>query len=166
MGKILYIINPQENIINTEDKRELMNDLARYIERHKDEYDGFVISIKWHPHNHSSFKNGISPYCVKYSFGSSIYHPIYKMIVKSEKPFIILEHRTMKDDNSQCAINDHSCNNMRLVNFITSFGDNETLWLCGIDDVGNNDEVAQTVVELRKRNIGDEVVCFEEFINY
>ena len=94
--KMLMIIDPQVDFISgslaVEGASSAMIDLARYIERHGDEYDVIGVSLDWHPTNHCSFKDngGIwPPHCVQHTVGATISPEVFDAIKKAKNVFYV-----------------------------------------------------------------------------
>ena len=94
--KMLMIIDPQVDFISgslaVEGASSAMIDLARYIERHGDEYEVIGVSLDWHPTDHSSFKDngGIwPPHCVQHTVGATISPEVFDAIKTAKKGFYV-----------------------------------------------------------------------------
>ena len=89
--KILFIVDPQNDFISgsleVKGAEDIMNGLARYIERYGNEYELFAVSCDSHPINHCSFKEngGEWPiHCVVHSVGAAVYQPILNALNNHE----------------------------------------------------------------------------------
>lgn len=105
--KILFLIDCQNDFINgslaVKGAEDIMNGLARYIERYGNEYEFFIVSCDFHPINHCSFKEngGEWPiHCVEHSVGAAVYQPILtqlnnqKLKDKTKETFFLIKGTT------------------------------------------------------------------------
>lgn len=100
MNKLLIIVDPQYDFIEgslaVKGAKEAMDNLAKYIEEHKYDFNAKVITLDWHPTNHISFKM-YPPHCIQYSIGSTIHKPIMDAIEKtSGRNYILLKGQEEK----------------------------------------------------------------------
>lgn len=77
------IVDAQNDFINgsmaVKGAEEKVNNIIKFLKEHADEIDTIVITLDWHPYDHSSFKDngGKWPrHCVKYTEGAALYQPL------------------------------------------------------------------------------------------
>ena len=138
MGKMLLIVDPQNDFINgslaVDGAEGAMIDLARYIERNGDKYDLVGVTIDWHPVNHSSFKEngGIWPlHCVQHTSGAAIYPAIFDAIKTHVKGQYMTFEKGQKVSKEEYSVMDSELSKNHLLMLIDEMNITE-IDVCGI----------------------------------
>lgn len=87
MSRAILLVDPQNDFINgslpVPGAEEAMNALADWLEKNRDRYSLKMVSLDWHPWNHSSFQeNGGSwpRHCVRFSHGAAVWPVLHKAL--------------------------------------------------------------------------------------
>lgn len=138
LRKCLLIIDPQNDFLEggnlaVNEAKEVMEDLARYINKYGNEYQAVIMSCDFHPINHCSFKEngGEWPmHCVQHSFGAAIFAPIMNEVIALNKPILILpKGQNAEQEEYSAFINE---GNVKSFNQMLSDLDIEQIDICGV----------------------------------
>ena len=107
MKKALLIIDVQKDFLDggklgVNGSIKMLNDLPKFIEDTKNDYEFTVATVDWHPVTHCSFdvNGGMWPaHCIQHSEGAAIYEPVLNAINEHSKFSIILTKGT--DENRE-----------------------------------------------------------------
>ncbi len=106
-NKLLLIIDPQEDFLDegnlpVKGSRAIMESLAKWVQKHGDNFKIKVFTADFHPFNHCSFKETNSEgkwprHCVCHSFGASIYWHLQEAVELSQGEVFYLTKGTSPD---------------------------------------------------------------------
>ena len=128
MKKALLIIDVQKDFLDggklgVNGSIKMLNDLPRFIEDTKNDYEFTVATVDWHPITHCSFdvNGGMWPaHCIQHSEGAAIYEPVLNAINEHSKFSIILTKGTDENREEYSIFkNEDSCK--KLVDLINKF---------------------------------------------
>lgn len=109
MCRALLLVDAQNDFINgnlpVPGAEKAMDELADFISSNPDSYQFKILTLDWHPWNHSSFieNGGKWPrHCVEYSSGAAIWATLFPALYNDDKPvhFYPKGQRIDKDEYS------------------------------------------------------------------
>ena len=173
MNKCLILVDCQYDFLEggslpVSGAKDIMDALARYVEKYGSEYSAIIVTLDQHPVDHCSFKEngGEWPmHCIKFTHGAAPYEPLSKAIInvvlKEPKTttFSLYPKGEKQDKEEYSAFETDSPNAKALLNAIEKLGI-EQIDCCGI--------VAEiclknTLGDLIKLGLKDKLNVLEDF---
>lgn len=137
MNKLLLIIDPQIDFITgsliVPGAEQAMNALADYVTENEALYSGIVVTLDWHPLNHSSFIRfgGQWPaHCVAHSVGAAVWQPLIDSFSNINDKIVFLEKGTSPDKEEYSIFANHRSSE-KLVSLVSELSI-ERIDLCGL----------------------------------
>lgn len=174
-NSILLLIDCQNDFVLPNGKlavkgaKDIMDDLARYIEKYGKEYKNIIFTMDQHPIKHCSFKEngGEWPtHCLQYSEGAAIYEPLLQAAIKASKESVDLNicyiekgRNPLKEEYSAF---DKNNKNNRI--FFYNIMELRTINKIDISGICGNYCVLNTTQDLIDMGMGDKIHVMEDFV--
>ena len=86
-----------------------VDEIKKFINKHKEEIDKIIFTVDWHPYNHMSFKrNGgqWATHCVQYTPGACIEPKLLKFVCNTGIDYEVSQKGTIEEVEEYGAFND------------------------------------------------------------
>lgn len=109
----LVIVDCQNDFItgtmSIKGARNTIDEIKKYIKKHKDEIDKILFTVDWHPYNHSSFKRyggSWEHHCIQYTPGACIEPKLLKYVNSLELDYEVCQKGTIEEVEEYGAFNE------------------------------------------------------------